>query len=974
MIMKRIYLFLLFLLGWYTIPVRAQIPEGPQALPSPNVASLGLYGEVPVSLFTGMPQISIPIYSIQHENFTIPISLSYHAGGINPDQHPGWTGLGWSLNSGGVIHRVVKDGPDESNLLQKGFYKTYGDLDKNNWNALDNLRSVAQTTELSAVRDTEPDEFIFSFLDYKGKFMLDHKKQWCVQCDKPIKVVFDDEFLELPEPLQGEFYNRYQGHPTFKNFTLITEDGIKYTFGGSESSIEYSINFFGQSLTEWVPTSWYLTCITMLDGTKINYSYEHREFVSQMYFSFIPSLMIEAEDGGFFDPSCSGFHFTNDVRKGYQGQLLYPTYLKKIVFPEGEIDFNVQETTELKYPDGLFQFQYQQWSESGSSTPFLEFINDNISDNYQDYLEQMKWYKLNRIIVKSTNKKIVRDIEFTYNDNPNQRLMLDGIEEAGGRHYHLKYNHPEKLPDYLSLMVDHWGFYNATSIGNFPNNYYEKREPNPSVALFGILEKIEYPTGGYTRFIFEPHTYRRQVKEARWEGYEDFNEDKIAGGVRIQHIITSETGKVEDEIITKSYFYTSEYVPGNDTKFKSSGVLGKRFRYSFSYKVESFSHNQGIIIDVFSTQSVLPGCNNEHYIGYTDVIEKLFDGSYTHYKFTNHDNGYLDAPADAIIQRSYTAYQPCISKAMERGKVMLLENYNSVGKLISKKEFKYVKTPSPDNYVRTINARYVNPCGSTFYDEGTAYKVLLYNFFPESVKEYSYDDSEHPLVVTTTYAYDSYGQLLSKKINQIGGSKSTLYLRPYSYTNGEYEELIDNHIISSIIEQIEDVTLGKEVTVYRKFADYRMDEGVLYLASLREQWEEDDGWKNSYQCHVCYKGHPIYVTEDDTDVVYFWNTTTWKLIAEIRNASLEDVEGVLGNIDFDRFELNRYMIHVLRVLLPQAHITSYSYEPLVGITSVTDEQGLHTYYEYDSLGRVQVVRDEDGEVVQVYDYQYKLTD
>lgn len=42
----------------------AQIPASSQSLPSPNVAALGLYGEIPVSKFTGMPDISVPIYEV----------------------------------------------------------------------------------------------------------------------------------------------------------------------------------------------------------------------------------------------------------------------------------------------------------------------------------------------------------------------------------------------------------------------------------------------------------------------------------------------------------------------------------------------------------------------------------------------------------------------------------------------------------------------------------------------------------------------------------------------------------------------------------------------------------------------------------------------------------------------------------------------------------------------------------------------
>ena len=44
----------------------AQIPDASKSLLSPNAAALGEYGEVPVSLFTGVPQIEIPIYTLQY--------------------------------------------------------------------------------------------------------------------------------------------------------------------------------------------------------------------------------------------------------------------------------------------------------------------------------------------------------------------------------------------------------------------------------------------------------------------------------------------------------------------------------------------------------------------------------------------------------------------------------------------------------------------------------------------------------------------------------------------------------------------------------------------------------------------------------------------------------------------------------------------------------------------------------------------
>lgn len=94
----------------------AQIPASSQSLPSPNVAALGLYGEIPVSKFTGMPDISVPLYEVPVGDLKLPFSLNYHAAGIRPDQHPGWVGMGWNLNTGGVVSRTVKGKPDDCNV------------------------------------------------------------------------------------------------------------------------------------------------------------------------------------------------------------------------------------------------------------------------------------------------------------------------------------------------------------------------------------------------------------------------------------------------------------------------------------------------------------------------------------------------------------------------------------------------------------------------------------------------------------------------------------------------------------------------------------------------------------------------------------------------------------------------------------------------------------------------------------------
>ncbi|MBY0427195.1 MAG: hypothetical protein K2Q22_16290, partial [Cytophagales bacterium] len=132
--------------------------------PSPNSASFAQYSETPVNLYTGIPGIAIPIYTLSSKSLNVPISLSYHASGNRVDDIPGWVGLGWTLNAGGGITRVVKGLPDEdangfcglnrSGKKVEDFYKSrkYGtsiDFDTSDF------KNKVATGEL----DSEPDVF-----------------------------------------------------------------------------------------------------------------------------------------------------------------------------------------------------------------------------------------------------------------------------------------------------------------------------------------------------------------------------------------------------------------------------------------------------------------------------------------------------------------------------------------------------------------------------------------------------------------------------------------------------------------------------------------------------------------------------------------------------------------------------------------------------------------------------------------------
>jgi YD repeat-containing protein len=64
------------------------------------------------------------------------------------------------------------------------------------------------------------------------------------------------------------------------------------------------------------------------------------------------------------------------------------------------------------------------------------------------------------------------------------------------------------------------------------------------------------------------------------------------------------------------------------------------------------------------------------------------------------------------------------------------------------------------------------------------------------------------------------------------------------------------------------------------------------------------------------------------------------------------------------------LIDDIRIYPVGAEMTTYTYDPLVGITSITDARNNATYYEYDYFHRLSNVKDQNGNIKSRYCYNY----
>ncbi|WP_158800306.1 hypothetical protein [Pedobacter sp. L105] len=416
--------------------------------PSPDAMAFAKYGIIPVSLYTGVPDISIDLGVVEGKEISVPISLSYHNNGLKSYEKASSVGLGWSLNGGGVITRIIRDKIDQLTPTQ---YKY--DQNINNYSASENvnLDAVQDFMEGAMDRgtyDTEPDIYVYNFGKYSGSFLFFNNKIY----------QFPYRKLKISGTLSGPF-------------TITTEDGAVYTFANIETTQPKNSSTSSYSIPQYV-SSWYLSTIQPADKKEtINFSYSS------------PTAII-------MHGASSQTYLLNNIGSN---NILYP---KTSSLPSTVTAIHLTGISTSK-----MSVSFSQQSIARTDIDGTDYALDAVSFNNSDGLS-LKNFKFNYGYFNAGNR-LASPLKLT--------SVIEDYNNTNKTHS-FQYNETGNFV-VLQDAVDHWGYVNNSGSPSIiiPNsvlpNGGANREPNDAYSSMGMLTKITYPTGGETRFTYEPNVY-----------------------------------------------------------------------------------------------------------------------------------------------------------------------------------------------------------------------------------------------------------------------------------------------------------------------------------------------------------------------------------------------------------------------------------------------------------------------------------
>lgn len=962
----------------------------PGIIPSPNASDLGHYGNIPVSLFTGKPEIKIPLFQLEARGVSLPVSLNHDATGVLLNSLPGWTGHNWTLQAGGCITRVICGYNDDRFLLDeernlfpnfRNHFQSYASLQRA-LNHPENDYEWLKDSLITGNYDYAPDIYYFNFMGHSGRFFLGDDGQWKVDSEENIEVIFDyNNNANYIYPFISTFPSGGNQPKTIKGFVLRDEEGNRYYFGGETDYIEYTINFFETSAVgksaSWAANSWYLRRIEDRHGKELfTLSYTRGNFIAHVFYvaQSIDNYALSQFSFFPFTLSASGGGFYNNYDFPYCVQLIAPIYLESIQSVIGEklffstYDLGPSHSTYSSlyntYGSGLYQkLKERVYPQTQFQLPFYYLQTDDAAITPYQYnwssrakltdpfaTTSLKFLNMIQRINTSTNK-LLANVELHYDYITRPHLVEVEFRDArmGQKYkYTLSYNQYALPTDYLTRQIDHWGYYRGMEAELGPTNfanYYDSRNPVPAYTQYGLLNSITYPTGGVTKFYYQQNDYSSYQSEDR-SYMVGVAEDAYAGGVRISRIEDYEDAECTTMLQCRTYDYTDPLTG------RSSGQLFARAKYYWqNWRGKTIDGSATSYFSQFCTSAVLPLANSfGPHIGYSCVTENRGNGSKAVYRFSNISDAHDIYMFPHFSYAGPTPYDVYSERDYKRGKLMSVSLYDG-DHLKKRTEYTYRADNVENKYVLSTNigvGNYSTSVSTMFYTGGI-YKL----FYPK------YD-----VVSERTTNYYPSGNI----VDQLNIQRSDLQLQ---ISDGAYSHLVDVRTVSS-----ETHTRGDkhEETLYSYpfYSQSNIERQLTYQQFYLKPkgTEHKENGITTYKQRTDFKSYsglivPAYEIEtkngqgSEIARTYIdYDTTTGRVL------SYRDLGKAITTLEW---EANGCLLK--RMKEGNGHTVTINHNEYMSPSSIMQINGSTNTYGYDYMGRLTEIHGTKG-LEKQFDYNY----
>lgn len=921
-----------------------------QTFTTPEVYSFKQEVFSPVSYYTGQTNISIPITQIQTPEITIPITLNYvGSSGLRAVNPYSSVGMGWRISAGGAITRTKNGVCDEFTRLGNGttldgFFSLAANTVTNSY-VRNNVSSYtahdAQGQYFGPTTEYSPDVFSFSFLGYTGYFLMGYDGAFKIQSQDIVSV----------EKIDGISWPTWPGAGNSIGFKLTANDGTTFTFGTTAGSMELSggnaQSYEPHPVTPYQCDAWYLTEIKSTNGRTITFYYQPNADTHVRY---------------------KGSSETEDVSANS------PVVLDNIGFNGGSVEFSSTVVTQ-----------------NVINTPSYPRL-------------------INSIALKDPDNNVISRTTFTYSSYLSERYyFLDAIT-VDDKTYSFGYNNRGELPnDVAALGADYWGYYNGsaevTSLGtgnvsSFWDTYlnptvtYPARMPSLYHAKIGILQSITYPTGGIETYEYESNTYSHKgLQTLGGTYYKDIESVQTAGGLRIAQITLGDR--------VRKYRYVTSFDPDHpDASSAGSGIL---------YRLPG--------VPYFGRSALNALCiDGEPAVVYSKVIEFLADKSYTEYTMRSP----LDKPdGDNTQNSSYYSvessnpniftYNPQMafvgslgknsSHSLERGQISGIKIYDGTNTL--KKSVTYTYATDLNRYsqnVAVVNivstadqamARLGAELGFYYFSSAFTFSIIhsyeVYTFpvYLEQETQTSYENG-NTIQQITQYQYNSEKlRSVVTTTNSSGAVVKSEIKYPKDINTGIYATMVTKNMLNLPVEQVlfnnSNITGAKLTTYKLNGTSYVPDKkysleitapfsGFAYFNGTTKDSRYESIPDISYDSYDTYGKVRQTTGKDGIITSYLWDASGRYPMAQVKGAAYSQISAQDGKAENYS---SSTLFSALSGLVPSAFISTYSYKPLVGVATTTDQRGRTTYYNYDPFNRLILIKDHDNNILKKYCYNYQ---